>query len=426
MKKRVVSSFLLLMIALASSAKVYIPLVKSVPPSTGNGGDARVGERTSSHAPMAYYEVDTLYIEFPIQTATSVIITDDLTDTVVLNESFSNESTRLTVPIHSIPLNKQYNLSVNAYGVWWVGYFEYLPSAQKIPFQKYFQALADNPYSERNYGIFSVVGNATSGWNFGVSGILSGQNMGTGIYGSSGYDEGIYTGGRYAGLFHGDLKATDAVYASAYNTLADSRLNINSRQLGEGTLEKLTQMSVFKYDLKQFDIDNGYVNSSLGYYNDDSGILEREHFGLSGQELIEIYPNLVTENQDGYLSINYVEMVPLLIQSIQELKAELDALKSATKVQERLSGQGAVLYQNAPNPFNDRCIIRCIIPKEIKSASLYLFDYNGHQIQSRAITERGDVQLVFEGAGLDAGIYLYSLITDGRIVDTRRMLHIME
>lgn len=426
MKRRFVSFLIIIMVALASSAKRYIPLVKSVPPSTGGGGDARVGIRTGSYAPLAYYEDKQLYIQFSSSTSSSVIITNDSTELVVLSRVFEQESTDIQIDISSLNHFSSYNLSINAYGIWWVGYFEYDEQKQGQSVRKGFAAVIDDPGVNRNYGVYSGAGNALSGWNFGVSGVLSGQNAGTGIYGSSRYDEGFNTNGRYAGLFHGDLKTTDAVYASAYNTLADSRLNKYSTQLGNGTLNNLMQISVFKYDLQQFNVDNGYANSSLGYYNDDSGILEREHFGISGQELMQIYPNLVFESQDGYLSINYVEIVPLLIKSIQELKAELDALKSTTKVQERMSGQGAALYQNTPNPFRDRCIIRCTIPQSINNASLYLYDYNGRQIQSKTITERGDVRLVFEGEGLDAGIFLYSLITDGELVDTIRMLHIKE
>ncbi len=426
MKRRTISLLLVLLVALVSSAKVYIPLVKSVPSSTGSGGEARVGERTSSHAPMAYLEEDTLHLQYPIPTATSVIITNDSTDVVVLSENMNFEITSYKIPINTLALNEQYNLSVSAYGTWWVGYFEYVPSASVQPVQKYISGHVNNPYSERNYGVYLEAGYAISGWNFGVSGVLSGNNGGTGIYGSSQLDEGFNTGGRYAGLFHGDLKTTDAIYASAYNTLADSRLNKNSKQLEDGTLDKLMQMSVFRYELEQFEVDNGIKNKSLGYYNDDSGILEKEHFGLSGQEIKEIYPNLVSENQDGYLSVNYVEMVPLLIQSIQELKSELDALKSATNVQSRVPDNAVVLYQNTPNPFNEKCIINCTIPQNVKTATFYLYDYNGRQLQTRLITERGNVRIVVEGFSLEAGIYLYSLVVDGNLVDVKRMIHITE
>ena len=52
------------------------------------------------------------------------------------------------------------------------------------------------------------------------------------------------------------------------------------------------------------------------------------HYGLSAQELQTIYPDLVTEGQDGYLAVNNVELIPILIQSIQDLKRELDELRN--------------------------------------------------------------------------------------------------
>ena len=428
MNRKVISVVIMSLLALACNAKVYIPLVKSVPTNTGNSGSARTEVRTGTYAPMAYYEECVLHIQYPVRTISSVIISNDSTDMAVLSKSFEVESTDITVDISSLTLNIPYNLSVNAFGVWWVGYFDYLEVSPVQLIQKGFSAVVNEP-KDRNYGIYSVAGNATSGWNFGVSGMLYGQNGGTGIYGSSRYDEGFNTGGRYAGLFHGDVKTTDAVYASAYNTLADSRLNKNSEELESGSLDNLMQMSVYKYGLKQFSVDDGEGISSLGYYNDDSGILDKDHYGLSGQEIVEIYPELVSQNSDGYLSINYVEMVPLLIQSIKELKTELDKtnaelemLKTGGSLDYRMTEQSVKLCQNIPNPFMERSVVNCVIPQDVIDAKFYIYDYNGRQIRQTTINDRGDVQIVVERNGLEPGIYLYSLVADGVLVDTKRMV----
>lgn len=427
MKRGLFTFVLVILIVLESSAKIYIPLVKSVPPSTGGGGDARTNLRTSSYAPMAYYENECLYIQFPASTMSSVIITNDSTEVAVISKNYDFEVSNIQINANTLNKQNAYNISVNAYGVWWVGFIDFRTASSSVEkTRKGFSAIIDESDEGRNYSILGVAGNATPGWNFGVSGFLSGQNEGTGIYGSSRYDEGFNTAGRFAGLFHGDIKTTDAVYASAYNTLADSRLNKNMVQLETGSLDNLMQMSVFKYDLRQFDVDCGEESRTLGYYNDDSGLLEREHYGLSGQEIKEIYPNLVSESQDGYLSVNYVEMIPLLIKSIQELKTEVETLKTGTKVSGRNPDDVLALHQSVPNPFSDRCVIKCTIPQNTKEASVYFFDYNGRQIQHRIIKDRGDVQLLFDGNGLEAGIYLYSLVADGVLIDTKRMIHIME
>ena len=427
--KRVLFTLLFAVLALISiNAKVYIRLVKTT--SGGHTGAARAGIRTSVYEPMAFFEGDSLYIQFPTNTVSSVIITNDSTDLAIMTRNFEQESSLISMDISSLRRYHPYNLSVNAFGVWWVGYFDYMETTDSQSIQKGFSFIVDDMGKERNYGIYGIAGNANPGWNYGISGIVSGQNSGTGIYGSSMQDEGFNTGGRFAGLFHGDLKTTDAVYASAYNTLADSRLNKDMEQLESDGLDKIMQVSVFRYGLKQFDVDNGSETIPLGYYNDDSGILDKEHYGLSGQEIKEIFPNLVTENQEGYLSINYVEMVPLLIQSIQELKTELDntnaeleSLKTGTKAITRTTDQ-TVMYQNTPNPFKEKSIVNCIIPQYVKDASFYLYDYSGRQIQCREIQDRGNVQVAVDGTELEPGIYLYSLIADGAIVDTKRMIHI--
>lgn len=80
------------------------------------------------------------------------------------------------------------------------------------------------------------------------------------------------------------------------------------------------------------------------------------------------------------------------------------------------------LYQNSPNPFTERTIIRCDIENSVADAVLYLYDMNGRQIDSRMIVERGATEVTIEGGSLDAGIYMYSLIADGQVIDTKRMI----
>lgn len=434
--KRIMLSLISMLLFITTSAKIYIPLVKSVPPSSGNGGDVRVGIRTSTYAPLAFYEKDSLFIQYPVSTVSSVIITNDSTETVEFSAKYDVESSCIKIDFSTfVKYQNCYNISVNAFGSWWVGYFDYsdysLSASSGQLIKDGYYVIADESDKDCNYGIYGVAGNAPSGFNFAVSGLLSGEKEGTGIYGSSNNDFGIRTGGRFAGFFHGDLKTTDAMYASTYNTLADSRLNKNVTFLEPGVLDDLMQMNVMKYGLEQFDAEGGEDSVAVGYFINDSGILEKEHFGLSGQEIKDIYPNLVSESQNGYLSVNYMEMIPLLIQSIQELKRELDStkdelrvLQTVSNVVKRETGTGAVLCQNTPNPFRETCLIKCKIPQNSSTAILYIHDVNGRQTDAVTITERGDVYIKIEGSLFDVGTYLYSLVVDGLLIDSKRMLHI--
>ena len=80
------------------------------------------------------------------------------------------------------------------------------------------------------------------------------------------------------------------------------------------------------------------------------------------------------------------------------------------------------LFQNNPNPFTEETEVKCFIPTEISNADLYIYDMNGRQLEKRTISDRGNVSLTIKGGSLEAGIYLYSLITDGQVIDTKRMI----
>ena len=69
-----------------------------------------------------------------------------------------------------------------------------------------------------------------------------------------------------------------------------------------------------------------------------------KHFGFMAQELKDVYPNFVQLNSNGYYSVNYQEMIPLLAKGMQEqqtqieeLKKEVAELKSLVKSQQSVA-----------------------------------------------------------------------------------------
>ena len=145
-----------------------------------------------------------------------------------------------------------------------------------------------------------------------------------------------------------------------------------------------------------------------------------------------IYPNLVDEGQDGFLAINYTEIIPILIRSIQELKAEVNTLKGNSAPVQKAQARNTdvtnmdvvvtTLYQNTPNPFTESTLIQCDVVETVVDADLYIYDMNGKQIATYPITERGATSITIEGRSLEAGMYLYALIADGQVIDTKRMI----
>ena len=57
-------------------------------------------------------------------------------------------------------------------------------------------------------------------------------------------------------------------------------------------------------------------------------VTDEERVGVIAQELKEIIPELIDEDDRGYLSVSYTGIVPVLIEAIKELKQEVETLKS--------------------------------------------------------------------------------------------------
>jgi hypothetical protein len=81
-----------------------------------------------------------------------------------------------------------------------------------------------------------------------------------------------------------------------------------------------------------------------------------------------------------------------------------------------------VLNQNVPNPFAESTVITYSIPATVQKAQIHFYDGTGKLINSVEIAERGNGQLNVFANDLSTGVYTYSLVADGQIVATKRMM----
>ena len=187
----------------------------------------------------------------------------------------------------------------------------------------------------------------------------------------------------------------------------------------------------FKYKNRQVDVDaNG---KPIYMWQGDEPTYTHTHFGFIAQEIQELFPDIVYEGAsgDGYLSVSYSEIIPVLVRAIQELRAELSETRKAAGIGDEnvtpveaaaMRGVTTELFQNDPNPFKEKTVIACTVAERVRSAMLYVYDMQGKQIAEYPVDGRGKTSVTIEGGSLDAGMYLYSLIADGKVVDTKRMI----
>lgn len=158
-------------------------------------------------------------------------------------------------------------------------------------------------------------------------------------------------------------------------------------------------------------------------------IFDKKHFGLIASELKNIYPELVYEDSEGEMSINYIEMIPLLIQSIGELKSEINELRInnysnktiSTNLNEDLEDVSVKIDQNEPNPFTFDTKINFSLPANVKEATLSIYNLNGTRIKEILLEDRGNSFITLQGQDLSEGMYIYSLIADGKLIDSKKM-----
>ena len=168
-------------------------------------------------------------------------------------------------------------------------------------------------------------------------------------------------------------------------------------------------------------------------------------------------------NTDPY-TMAYSEFVVPLVKAVQELSKKTDSLQILNKLQQKqiaqiqndlaaccgkptntdkmksdnTSGQGnnettiqvelasinqIILYQNEPNPFDGSTVIRYFIPENIQIEGYMVFyDSYGNEIKKVEIKETGAGKIEANAQNLAAGIYSYSLIVNGKVVDTKKMM----
>jgi hypothetical protein len=292
----------------------------------------------------------------------------------------------------------------------------------------------------RSIGVYGLGGNGIAGYNYGVYGDLIGDRNGTGIFGSDGT---VITAidGKYAGYFAGNVKIEDTLWVNSTQYTSDVTLKKDIRNLEDNVLSKLERLTAIKYKLKhptELETFQKPDTMSLEYLQSDinSSKYTDDRIGLIAQDIQTVYPELVSVDNNGYLGVDYIGMIPILVEAIKEqqvqindLTEEIEALrpsesnlKSENMSTSDINSTTNELLQNFPNPFNKDTRIEFTIAEESLESTIYLYDLQGSQIRSYDIQDRGKSSLTIYGSEFMPGMYLYTLVVDGQEIGTKRMV----
>jgi hypothetical protein len=380
-----------------------------------------------------------------------------------------------------------------------------------------------------NWSLYSTGGTASI-WNNGIGNILNISqtgNLGIGITNpthnldvagtvhlnpgwsgftidwNSGGEQEIFPDNNNYGLIGNSQNQFNHLYSTSIDCNAlynysDSSLKEDIKSL-PAILPKLLRVISHTYNFKKEFYKNTNENEIKNY--------TRTRFGYIGQELINVFPELVHKSDTGLLSINYIDMIPIITKAIQELntKSTIDSIQYTNSIaqlqnhihtlttqttsdsvamqklikqlesdsliiaqlnsnintiysqitsltsqlnqccakttttattssdqipkgtdlkstQSIIQSDVASLAQNTPNPFSQNTTIGYYLPSNVVNAVIYIYNLQGAQLNSITIFDRGNGSIIISGNSFTAGMYIYSLITDGTLIDTKKMI----
>ena len=291
----------------------------------------------------------------------------------------------------------------------------------------------------RCIGVLGSAANCSNGYNYGVFGVLEGLQNGGAIVGTISKTLPLYPSinGRYAGYFVGPVLATGIITApnitvpsSAANVTDVSNLDSERSYQGIMSLTPVEYKQVYSEELgsEVLDTISSESMAELEKMVSEKKASERPHFGFIAEDVQKVYPELVHEDSEGGLSVDYIGLIPLLIQTVQQLDAEVKALRGEGGLVKGMGPEtgmgdfGANSSKEVQLSTNGSCESEYMLPDAVKSARLYIYSISGKLVDSCNIDVRGNGKLTVDTSKLGKGIYIYTLIADGQPISSRQMI----
>ena len=114
---------------------------------------------------------------------------------------------------------------------------------------------------------------------------------------------------------NGNVYVTGSTFS---NTPSDRRLKENITTI-ENPLELISKITGTRFDW----IDS-YIESLGG---EDGNFVKKQDMGVIAQDVEQVLPEIVGTKQDGFKTVKYEKLIPLLIESIKALSVEVTDLK---------------------------------------------------------------------------------------------------
>ena len=238
--------------------------------------------------------------------------------------------------------------------------------------------------------------------------------------------------------------STQGITSNSQRTTSDRRVKKDILDLPSSlaAIRALRPVS-FNYDTEKLPMNPALANG---------------HAGFIAQEVLDVLPLLVSyDSAVGFYSMDYISLIPYLTKALQEQDALLQQQQTLLEsyaealadLAERVSDMESItggspqqpgkapkapagndkdginslcrLFQNVPNPATGETRIRYELPDGTTDARIGIYQPDGKEVSLHNLSE-AQGELVIRGGELKPGMYLYSLIVNGQVQDTKRMV----
>ncbi|MBK8848009.1 MAG: tail fiber domain-containing protein, partial [Bacteroidetes bacterium] len=227
---------------------------------------------------------------------------------------------------------------------------------------------------------------------------------------------------------------------NTWTIVSDARLKNIDGAYSKG-LKEIMQLNPIAYHYK-----------NVGERKFENEVLNTQAVGFTAQDVQKVFPEAVGTDADGYLNLNIHSIIIAQVNAIKELgaqnevkdakiaelqnenaamHAELNDMKQCveslcanneSKTQNSELKTENYLFQNQPNPFNQTTVISYQLLSDAKNASIVIRGLNGEELKSVSLSNTGKGQVTINANELAQGTYTYTLIVNGKSVDTKLMV----
>lgn len=230
-----------------------------------------------------------------------------------------------------------------------------------------------------------------------------------------------------------ELDVNGNIRCVAITTTSDLRWKTSVATL-DGALEKVMRLRGVSYEYRKEEFPGMTFPSG-------------RQIGFIAQEVEQVVPQIVATDEKGYKSVAYQNVTALLVEATKEQQAQIvrqqstiDALTARVAELERLvragvapagvgtsvgadGSRGVLLDQNEPNPADAATRISYYLPTGLGRAELVVNEAaSGREVYRTALAGSGRNTILIDRGSLDAGSYVYSVVIDGAVAASRKMI----